>query len=175
MQSKRVTFRSGFTLIELILVLGIIACIVGIVAPTLRGFSAGSRLRDSADHFLTLTRLARVQALSTGQVHRVTVDKQNNRCYVAAEDGQELREIEKGMDGNFEIPDGISFELVNTPNQGGQGHVDNNGNNYVQFFSNGRTQAMKWKVLLADGQSFLEIECVAPTEGFALVTSGGAR
>ncbi len=164
MQIHRAKFRRGFTLIEMILVLLLIAVVAGIVTPNLRNFSAGAKLRDSADQFLALTRLARVQALSTGQVHRVTLDTAGNRCVVAAEQGEKLQEISAGMDGSFIIPDGVQIQM-NDP----QGTPKN----YVQFFPNGRTQPAKLRFSINNGNSYIDVECVAPAEGFARINNTG--
>jgi len=168
MQIDRANFRRGFTLIEMILVLLLIAVVAGIVTPNLRNFSAGAKLRDSADQFLALTRLARVQAISTGQVHRVTLDTAGNRCVVAAEattpQGQELKEISAGMDGSFIIPDGVQIQM-NDPQR--------TPKNYVQFFPNGRTQAAKVRFSMTDSNAYIEVECVAPAEGFAKINGTG--
>ena len=164
MPIDRANFRRGFTLIEMILVLLLIAVVAGIVTPNLRNFSAGAKLRDSADQFLALTRLARVQAISTGQVHRVTLDTAGNRCVVAAEQGQELKEISAGMDGSFIIPDGVQIQM-NDPQR--------TPKNYVQFFPNGRTQAAKVRFSMTNSNAYIEVECVAPAEGFAKINGTG--
>jgi type II secretion system protein H len=166
MQNRRDTCRSAFTLIELILVLLLIAVIAGIVSPTLRGFSAGQKLRDTADRFVTLTRLARAQALATGQVHRVTIDTANNRCVVAAEVGQQLTEISDGMDGAFEIPEGVHIQLKDAQGMPGD---------YVQFYPNGRTQTASLRISMTDGESYVDVECVAPVEGFYMINPGVPR
>ena len=164
MPTHRTNFRSAFTLIEMILVLLLIAVVAGIVTPNLRNFSAGAKLRDSADQFLALTRLARVQAITTGQVHRVTLDTAGNRCVVAAEQGQELKEISAGMDGSFIIPDGVQIQM-NDPQR--------TPKNYVQFFPNGRTQAAKVRFSMTNSNAYIEVECVAPAEGFAKINGTG--
>lgn len=166
MQIHRARFRSAFTLIELILVLLLVAVVAGIVTPNLRNFSAGAKLRDAADQFLALTRLARVQALSTGQVHRVTLDTAGNRCVVSAEQGQGLKELDSGMDGSFVIPDGVKIQM-NDP----QGTP----RNYIQFFPNGRTQATKLRISMANSNAYIDVECVAPAEGFMINSSGVPR
>ncbi|MDB4966667.1 MAG: hypothetical protein JWN44_2356, partial [Myxococcales bacterium] len=60
--------RPAFTLLELVLVMLVITIAIAVVAPTLRGWSRGSHLRDTAEQFVTLTRLARTQAASSAQL-----------------------------------------------------------------------------------------------------------
>jgi type II secretion system protein H len=166
MQTRRFKSRQAFTLIEMVLVLLLVAIVAGIVAPTLRNFSSGARLRNTADQFVTLSRLARVQALSTGQVHRLTIDSSGNRCFVAVESGQDLKELDRGMDGSFDIPDGVRLQMDDQ---------DGTARNSVEFYPNGRTQTARVRVSMLDGNGLVDVECVAPTEGFVVINPGVAR
>src|SRR4051812_380773 len=85
--------RPAFTLIELMLVLLVIAIALGMVAPSLRGHSRTSRLRDTAEQFVTLTRLARTRAVSLGQPYRVVIDAANRRCVLAVQNGLQYDEL----------------------------------------------------------------------------------
>jgi len=60
---------SGFTLIELILVLLIISITMALAAPSLRGWSDGAKLRDAGDLFVASAKWARAQAILTGTPH----------------------------------------------------------------------------------------------------------
>src|SRR3954464_14826661 len=93
MNRNRPSSRRAFTLIELMLVLLVIAIALGTVAPSLRGHSRTSRLRDTAEQFVTLTRLARTRAMSTGQPHRIVIDAANRRCVLAVQSGQQFNPI----------------------------------------------------------------------------------
>ena len=164
MSTHRLPSHRAFTLIELVLVLLVITFIVGIVAPTLRGFSKGARLRDTSEQFLTLTRLARVQALSTGKVHRVTMT--DGRCVVAQQDGQRLVELTSEFEGSFTPPEGMTFQLTDLQGVARQ---------FIEFYPNGRTQTSKLRIAMSDDGGSLDIECLAPTEGFHIVTPGVPR
>jgi len=64
--SRRGTQRAGFTLIELILVMGVLAALAAIVVPNLSGFLKGQDISAEAKRFVALTQFARNQAISTG-------------------------------------------------------------------------------------------------------------
>lgn len=66
-RSNSRTFRLGFTLIELMLVSGLLAVLVGIAVVRLDGFSERGRLRSAGRQIGALYRLARFQALTEGR------------------------------------------------------------------------------------------------------------
>src|SRR3954464_11941493 len=98
MNRNRPSSRRAFTLIELMLVLLVIAIALGTVAPSLRGHSRTSKLRDTAEQFVTLTRLARTRAMSTGQPHRIVIGaaprsgSERPRCVLAVQNGLQFDE-----------------------------------------------------------------------------------
>lgn len=156
--------RRAFSLLELVLVLAVIAIALAAVAPTLRGWHRGSHLRDAGDQFLTLTRLARTRAVANAQVHRLSIDAAAGRCFVAVQDGQQWAKVDTGMDGWFDIPEGVTIKMTDT--QGAS-------RDYIEFFPTGRTQATRVHLSMDDGQ--LDITCDTPTEGFRLVQPGETR
>ncbi len=58
--------RRAFTLIELILVLGMLGAVIALAAPRLARFYRGRAIEIEANRFLTLTRFAQNRAISTG-------------------------------------------------------------------------------------------------------------
>ena len=58
--------RRGFTLIELILVMGILAAVLAVAAPSLSSFFRGRDLDSEGRRFLALTRLGQSRAVSEG-------------------------------------------------------------------------------------------------------------
>lgn len=157
--------RPAFTLIELVLVMFVVTIAIGVVAPTLSGWSRGSHLRDAAEQFVTLTRLARTRAVSVAQIHRLTVDSRSRRCALAVQDGQQLVELTAAMDGVVELPEGVSVEMTDL--QGAP-------SGFVDFYPNGRTRPARIRVSMDDGSEVV-VECAAPTESFRVVSSGGPR
>ena len=63
------TFRCGaaaFTLIELILVMGVLAALAAIIVPNLSGFLKGQDIAAEGKRFVALTQLGRSEAISKG-------------------------------------------------------------------------------------------------------------
>lgn len=71
--------RAGFTLIELILVLALLAIVLAVSSPALSRFFKGRGLESEARRFLALTRAAQSRAVSEGVPMVVWLDtKQRN-------------------------------------------------------------------------------------------------
>ena len=157
--------RPAFTLIELVLVMIVITIAIGVVAPALRGWSRGSHLRDAAEQFVTLARLGRTQAVSTSQLHRLTVDARNHRVVLSVQDGQQFNDFTAAMDGVIEIPEGITVQMTD---------LQNAPREFIEFYPNGRIETARFRVSMDDGSEIL-VECATPTEGFRITTSGGPR
>lgn len=68
--------QSGFSLLEMILVMAIIAIASLIAAAALGGGIDGIKLRSSAREVAAQIRFTRAQALATGQSQRFTIDPQ---------------------------------------------------------------------------------------------------
>jgi type II secretion system protein H len=58
--------RSGFTLVELILVMTVMIVIISLVVPSLKGFFRGRGLNNEAVRFLALTRYGQSRAINEG-------------------------------------------------------------------------------------------------------------
>src|SRR5690348_15415484 len=70
--------RSGFTLLELLLVLALIAAISAMVWPLLAGPLATQRLKRAAEQVRTQLIKARTQAINTGETFGVTYQPGKN-------------------------------------------------------------------------------------------------
>ncbi|MGA2500356.1 MAG: GspH/FimT family pseudopilin [Tepidisphaeraceae bacterium] len=151
----------GFTLLELVLVLVIICTALAVAAPSLRNWGRASYLRNAADEFVAATRLARTEAVATGQLHRLTVD--NGQYQVTAQQGEQFVPVASNL-GRGILPEGFSIQLTST------GQTADKGNS-IDFFPTGRTQPAKVRITSDQGET-LEIECAAPAESFRVLNAG---
>lgn len=69
----------GFTLIEVLVVLALIAAASALAAGVLTGGLAGMRLRSSAGTIASQLRYTRAQALATGEAQRFVIDPRAHR------------------------------------------------------------------------------------------------
>ena len=70
----RAVDRRGFTLVELLVVIALIAAIGALTAAALTGGMDGIRLRGAAKEVAAQLRFARAQAIATGKPQRFTID-----------------------------------------------------------------------------------------------------
>lgn len=141
----------------------IIATVLAMAAPSLRGWHKGSKLKDTAAEFISLTELARTRAVSSTVVHRLMVDSANGRCFLATQQGpaQQFAEVRDELAG-FALPGGFRIELSDTAGV---------RRDAVDFFPTGRTQAARVRITSPDGDT-ADIRCVTPTEGFRALAPG---
>ena len=160
--TRRHRTSSAFTLLELVLVLVIIATALAMAAPSLRGWSRSSRLRDAGNQFLAVARWARAQAVANSQVYRLNVDQNTGRYWVTVQEGLEFLPTGSDFGQVFSVPDGFGIARTDAQSQPGAGVVD--------FFPTGRTQPATVRITSDDGYA-VDIVCPTPDEGFALVQS----
>jgi len=80
------TVGSGFTLIELVLVLAVIAVAAAVVGPVIGRTTEGLRARMEVTGFAATLRHAREQAVTTQRPHRVEVNPADHRMTVIADE-----------------------------------------------------------------------------------------
>jgi type IV fimbrial biogenesis protein FimT len=148
----------GFTLIELMLVMLIITVVLGMAAPSLRGWRRGTTMKGAAEDFITITRYARVQAVANGAVHRVILEPATGRYYVAVQSGQQFEPLESNL-ASGTIPDGFRAQWADQ--QSAQ-------RGYVEFQPNGRAQTARLRITSDYGDE-VQVECATPSEVFRIV------
>ena len=76
---KQKLLERGFTLIELIFVMALLAGVMAMAAPQLSRFVQGRDLREESRRFLALTRYARSEAVSQGIPMSLWIEPVGNR------------------------------------------------------------------------------------------------
>lgn len=84
-RGRRWSGTTGFTLIELILVMSLMLIILSLIGPSLSGFFRGRTMDSEARRFLALTRYAQARAVSEGIPMILWIDSQRRQFGVESE------------------------------------------------------------------------------------------
>ena len=76
--------QSGFTIMELLIVITLMGILSAVSMPTLKGFAATRRLKASAYTIRSLLTFARDMAITDRTTHLVVFDLDNGRCWLAS-------------------------------------------------------------------------------------------
>lgn len=98
--------NSGYTIIEVLTVIAIIAIVVGIVLPNVVGWLPRYRLSSGAEEIQSTLQLARLSAVKQNKSATVTFDTANH-TFLAEIDGQTIKQ--------GEMPAGITIDSVTSP------------------------------------------------------------
>jgi type II secretion system protein H len=79
---RRQQVARGFTLLELIVTLAVLALAVAVVTPAIGRSTEGLRARAEVATFAAMLRHAREQAISTQRTYRVSVDSEGRRVSI---------------------------------------------------------------------------------------------
>jgi len=86
---RNAAWRRGFTLVELLVVVAVLAILLVLSAPSMRDFILMQRLKGIHAQIVTDLQLARSEAMSSGQVVNVRVQEPGLiSCYVLFNDSQ---------------------------------------------------------------------------------------
>ncbi len=163
MDSTRRTTRRGYTLSEMLAVLGVLVIVAALAQPTLRSALSDSRLRSAARQVRAELAKTRLRAMQSGVAQRFRYQSGKNRFEIApaahdalaasadvsAEEPTERRreDTEPAADGALptpgrsvveqELPSGVNFEPVE---QHRTASIDEEGwSEPIVFYPNGRT------------------------------------
>lgn len=149
----------GFTLLELILVMVILCIAMAISAPSLRGWSHGARLRDSAEQFLAAARYAHTQAIAQSKMHRLYVDPRAGSYWITVQDGEQFVGVGTDFGRVFTVSDGVEMQVsspdATTPIE------------FIEFYPSGRS--MPAVARFSDEAASYQVICRSPAEGYRLV------
>jgi type IV fimbrial biogenesis protein FimT len=108
--------RSGFTLVELIIVMALLAVVAAISMPSLGRSMRERNLNDEAARFVALTEYARSEAVSQGVPMTVWIDPQTQRFGAEAATGFEG---EESRAKEFVLNADVRFEVERTATRNG--------------------------------------------------------
>lgn len=139
--ARRSAPAAGFTLLELLVVLAILAVATGLVLPSVGRGTEALRLRSEAGRVAAVLREARLKAVSQRYPTRVTLDRTRNTVVVVGRDAAHpLRELA--------IQPGLRFSVVT-------------GGETLTFSSRGMTRATRWLLEAAGGHRLaIDVEAV---------------
>jgi general secretion pathway protein H len=131
----------GFTLIEIVVVLAILAVATALVLPSVGRGTESLRLRSEAGRVAALLRQARLEAVSQRHATRVTLDPaRNTAAMVAGDPDRPARQVE--------LPAGLRLRVVT-------------GGESVSFSSRGVAHETRWLVEAAGGRRLaIDVEAI---------------
>jgi len=150
----------GFTLLELILVMVILSTVLALAAPSLRGFFASRKTHDTAAQILSLTQLARSQAISEGIVYRLNFDTRESTYWLTAQQAGIFEELKTEFGRVFTLPKDVIMELEDLDREDGE--------TFLKFTPQGTVTAGTVRLIDRAGRA-LEIMCPTVTEAFSIV------
>lgn len=83
--------RAGFTLIEIMVVIVVLAIVVGTIAPSLGPIAGDAQLRAATRDLIAALRYARAESVVTSRPHRLCVDSEAGRFWIEAWNEDEER------------------------------------------------------------------------------------
>jgi prepilin-type N-terminal cleavage/methylation domain-containing protein len=195
---RRPRQSSGFTLIELILVLVIIAIIAAIVMPSVSAFSAGRSSQNTALQMVVLANYARAQAAAEGRIYRLNFDTTKGTYWLTAQNGGTFSPPLNEYNQTYQLPTGVQWDVELTAKVGtlltvpadeqqvatqmsssisqpsGQQNyllqVQHQNGNYIEFDPSGRTDPATIKLTDVRRGGTVEVACLSATELFHILT-----
>jgi prepilin-type N-terminal cleavage/methylation domain-containing protein len=147
---------AGFTLLELVLVMLILTILVGLVAPSLRGFATGRKTTDAAAQLVAVARWARTQAITESTTYHLNLDPAAGTYWVTVLDvaGADQR-IQTSLGQIYRVPEGVTLESDLPTDQGHQ---------TINFYATGR--ADPGTIRLRGERQEIQVVCLSATEGY---------
>ena len=159
---RRPARLAGFTLLELVLVMVIICTVLGMAAPSLRGFFASRQTVDAGAQIVALTQYARTEAASEGRVYRLNLDAETGRYWLTAQTGGAFAPLSAEFGRVFCLPEGT------TARWNSAGEAASSG--WIPFYPDGRTEPADIRLTGRQGDT-VQIVCASPAEQFRVVAS----
>lgn len=136
----RTSRRGGFTLLELLLVMGLIFTLAAVVAPRFSDYVPALRVQKTADRLMAWARKARSDAATTGVRQHLVFDRKAKSFWIEIE-ASPFREpdVFTPLGGAWEeekIPDDVDFETL----EGLETDPNDSTRAFLEFFTDGTTK-----------------------------------
>ena len=155
----------AFTLFELVLVMVILCIAMAVAAPSLRGWSHGARLRDSADQFLAAARFAHTKAIADCKTYRLYIDSRAGTYWVTVQDGLQFVNVGSDFGRVFEVAEGVTMQVTTGAANPAGANAGTNAE-YIEFYPSGRS--MPAVARFSDDMASIDVTCRSPAEGFRI-------
>ena len=142
--------KPGMTLVEILVVLGVIALIVGMSMPALSQYTARTRLKTATRELVGLLSLARSLSIGSQEGHAVSIDAENNRAAII-----NLATGETLEDHQLRLPSSVRVVLM----VGGQASVQPQ----VAFRSTGSLNGRTTNVVVSESDKQMTITVTGAT------------
>jgi general secretion pathway protein H len=156
----------GFTLLEMILVMAVVAMLMTLVLPAIGSGLRSWELRSAAADLVSNLRLARTDAVTTKVVQAVRIDLDHDRVdrMQATQLAVAAGELENFAQNQLAAVLGDSQGPVDFVSFGEEDHPEEAGAHYILFFPRGNSSGGRIVIKHRDGARALAIT-VAPITG----------
>ena len=120
--------ESGFSLMELMLVISMIALITAIAMPSMLGWREGAKLRGTVENLRGDLQLAKLKAVQESGPVAISFSSDGYQVFIDTGANEGARDAGERLIKNRELPEGVSIDLANT---------DFNGKEYARFNNRG--------------------------------------
>ncbi len=125
--------QEGFTLIELIIVLIVLAAVLTITFPRMEAFFSGSYLKSTSRRLIGTIRYLHDRSATTGKRLRLCYDLDENKYWIEEENEEgEFEEVKTVLGRREALPEGIKFLDIIIP----EGKISS-GQTFTLFFPKG--------------------------------------
>ena len=158
---RDLSVSSGFTLLELILVMVIISTVLAMAAPSLRGFFSSRKIHDAAANILSLVRYARSQAISEGMTYRLNFNAEKGVYWLTSNRDGAFSVLDNEFGREFLLPDDTAVALEKEDDK-------KKTETYITFFPQGIAECATITLTDRTGE-VIKILSPSPAEAYRII------
>ena len=116
MKLSRTQFRrSGYTLLELLLVMMLLCILAAMTAPVFRGFASGREVTNVARHMVAIAQWAQTQSITRSEVYRLNFDLSQKTYWLTVGHGAVFDPLGEEFGRTFSIPNSVAIDVDRAP------------------------------------------------------------